>query len=78
MGDYCLACRFDHRLRTGPDACPYNFLYWNFLLEHEDTLRANPRLGRNVLGLRHLDDGERREVRRQAQVFLDRLVSGGA
>jgi deoxyribodipyrimidine photolyase-related protein len=32
-----------------------NFLYWNFLLEHEISLRANPRLGRSVLGPRHLD-----------------------
>ena len=73
MGDYCLACRFDRRSRTGPDACPYNFLYWNFLLKHEPALRANPRLGRNVLGLRHLGDVERTEVRRQAADFLDDL-----
>jgi deoxyribodipyrimidine photolyase-related protein len=73
MSDYCRDCRFKHKQRTGKDACPFNFLYWGFLLEHEATLRANPRLGRNVLGLRYLDQGERRKVRRQAQVFLDGL-----
>ena len=36
-------------------------------------LRANPRLGRSVLGLRHLDEDERGTVRQQATVFLDRL-----
>jgi deoxyribodipyrimidine photolyase-related protein len=71
MSDYCLACRFDRRSRTGPDACPYNFLYWNFLLEHEKVLRATPRLGRSVLGLRHLGEEERAEVCRQAADFLD-------
>ncbi|MGD9404236.1 MAG: cryptochrome/photolyase family protein, partial [Anaerolineae bacterium] len=75
MGDYCLRCRYDHKQRTGRDACPFNFLYWNFLLEHEDTLRANPRLGRNVYGLRYLDEDERGAVRRQTSSFLDKLES---
>lgn len=73
MSDYCRKCTFDHRARSGPAACPFNFLYWNFLLQHEASLRANPRMGRNVLGLRHLEEEERRTVRRQAQAFLDTL-----
>ena len=74
MSDYCGDCHFQHTHRTGDDACPFNFLYWNFLLLHEEKLRANPRLGRNVLGLRYLDDAERRRVREQAAQFLDRLA----
>jgi deoxyribodipyrimidine photolyase-related protein len=73
MSDYCRPCRYHPKQRTGEDACPFNFLYWSFLLEHEATLRANPRLGRNVLGLRYLDADERRVVRRQATSFLDEL-----
>ena len=34
---------------------------------------ANPRLGRNVLGLRHLNAEARQAVCRQAQTFLDGL-----
>jgi deoxyribodipyrimidine photolyase-related protein len=70
MSDYCAGCRYDPKARTGPDACPFNFLYWNFLLEHEQRLRANPRLGNAVLGLRHLDDDEWGRVREQAGAFL--------
>lgn len=73
MGDYCSSCVYDHRARTGETACPFNFLYWNFLLMHEDTLRANPRMGRNVLGLRYLDSLERERVRSQALAFLESL-----
>jgi deoxyribodipyrimidine photolyase-related protein len=76
MSDYCRSCRYHRKQRTGEDACPFNFLYWSFLLEHEDILRANPRLGRNVLGLRYLDEDERRVVRRQALAFLDNLDYG--
>jgi deoxyribodipyrimidine photolyase-related protein len=70
MSDYCHRCQYDHRQRSGEDACPFNYLYWSFLLEHEATLRANPRLGRNVLGLKYLDADERARVRRQTQSFL--------
>ena len=70
MSDYCTDCRYDHKARTGDDACPFNFLYWNFLIQHEKRLRANPRLGRNVLGLRHLDEDERTLVKEQAATFL--------
>lgn len=73
MSDYCRGCSYNHQQRTGEEACPFNFLYWNFLMEHESALRANPRLGRNVLGLRYLDDDERTAVRRQALSFLDKL-----
>jgi deoxyribodipyrimidine photolyase-related protein len=74
MSDYCAGCRYNPKARTGPDACPFNFLYWNFLLEHEQTLRRNPRLGNAVLGLRYLDEAERARVREQAAVFL-RVIS---
>ena len=73
MSDYCADCRFKPKQRHGEDACPFNFLYWHFLITHEDKLRANPRLGRNVLGLRHLDEAERTAVTEQAKVFLKDL-----
>jgi deoxyribodipyrimidine photolyase-related protein len=73
MSDYCRSCRFQAKERTGEDACPFNYLYWNFLVEHEAILRANPRLGRNVVGLRYLDEGTQQEVRSQARAFLEAL-----
>lgn len=74
MSDYCKGCRYDHKARTGADACPFNFLYWNFLITHESSLRANPRMGQNVLGLRYLDESERAAVVAQAREFLDSLT----
>lgn len=74
MGNFCRGCRFDQKKRTGEDACPFNFLYWNFLIAHEERLRANPRSGKAVLGLRHLDEEERMRVRDEAAAFLDELI----
>lgn len=73
MSDYCGGCRYDRRRRAGADACPFNVLYWNFLLTHERRLRANPRLGPAVLGLRRLSAGERRAVRTTARQLLTRI-----
>ena len=74
MGDYCTDCRYQAKERTGDNACPFNFLYWNFLIKHEERLRANVRLGKNVLGLRHLDQAERQKVQTQAAAFLDAMT----
>jgi deoxyribodipyrimidine photolyase-related protein len=74
MGDHCAGCRLDPKKRLGEDACPFNFLYWNFILAHEERLRANPRTSRNVWGLRHLDSAEREQIRRQAASFLASLA----
>ncbi|MCB0129593.1 MAG: cryptochrome/photolyase family protein, partial [Caldilineaceae bacterium] len=74
MSNYCAACRYDPKARTGDDACPFNTLYWNFLLNHEEALRSNPRAGRAVLGLRHLDETERVRVKSEAAAFLAALT----
>jgi deoxyribodipyrimidine photolyase-related protein len=73
MGDFCAGCRFNPKLRTGPDACPFNFLYWDFLQRNEETLRRNPRFGPAVLGLKHLSAEERSAVAAQAATFLASL-----
>jgi deoxyribodipyrimidine photolyase-related protein len=74
MGDHCAGCRFEPKERLGQDACPFNALYWNFVLEHEERLRANPRTSRAAWGLGRLGTAERESVRKQAQDFLDALT----
>ena len=73
MSDYCKACRFNHKQRTGDDACPFNFMYWGFLLQHEDRLRENSRMARMLYNLKYLDDAEREKVRDAVAGFLDDL-----
>lgn len=73
MSDYCGSCSYDHKERTGENACPFNSLYWNFLIEHEEQLKANPRMGPAVLGLKRVDAAERAAIRKQAKRFLKEL-----
>ncbi len=71
MGDFCGTCAHRADLRTGTHACPFNTLYWNFLIENESRLRANPRLGPAVLGLKRIGEAERERIRTEARDFLD-------
>lgn len=73
MSDYCKGCRYNPKVRTGEDACPFNFLYWDFLQRHRDKLQS---LGRMTLILKNLDKMEAAELQTihdQAQDFGDRL-----
>ena len=44
MGDHCAGCYYDYKAKTGPRACPFNSLYWNFLDKHSHLLRSNRRM----------------------------------
>jgi deoxyribodipyrimidine photolyase-related protein len=73
MSNFCGACVYDPKQRLGETACPFNYLYWNFLIEHEADLRGNPRLGPAVLGLSRVQTDERAAIGAEARRFLDRL-----
>lgn len=77
MSDYCTGCRYNPKQRIGPDACPFNTLYWNFLIQHEATLRSNPRLGPAVLGLARLDAAERAAIVYEATSLLSHIEADG-
>jgi deoxyribodipyrimidine photolyase-related protein len=44
MGDYCQGCAYTPKQKTGPSACPFNALYWDFFARHIDVLGSNHRL----------------------------------
>jgi deoxyribodipyrimidine photolyase-related protein len=44
MSDFCRGCAFDVKQKTGPEACPFNVLYWAFLIRNRKALENNPRL----------------------------------
>ena len=73
MSDFCRGCAYDVRERTGPRACPFNFLYWAFLLRNQKTLRGNPRMAMPYRTLAAWPLEERRAVAERAGAFLAAL-----
>ncbi|UCH39119.1 MAG: cryptochrome/photolyase family protein [Gammaproteobacteria bacterium] len=45
MSDYCKHCDYDVRQKSNDSACPFNSLYWAFMIRHREQLAANPRIG---------------------------------
>jgi deoxyribodipyrimidine photolyase-related protein len=45
MSDHCRHCAYNVNATTGPDACPFNSLYWHFINRHREHFKSNPRMG---------------------------------
>jgi len=67
MSNYCTGCRFDPAERTGPRACPFTTLYWDFLIQHETSLSKNPRIVMQVRNLKRLSSQEKEDIRDHAK-----------
>ena len=80
MSDYCRHCVYDAKRRVGDRACPFNFLYWDFLMRHERILRPNARMSMPYQLLDRFSEQEKAQIRQQAKQFLDTVCarsSGG-
>jgi len=66
MSNACGGCRFNPKLATGADACPFTTLYWDFLARHEKLLKKNPRMTMQLKNLSRKDSADLRSIRRQA------------
>lgn len=73
MSNYCDGCAYQPEKRSGEGACPMTTLYWNFLDEHEATLKANPRTALMVRNITRLSDSERESIRVRANHYLSAL-----
>lgn len=73
MSDYCKGCKYNVNKKTGSDACPFNYLYWDFLLRNRDRLGGNPRLAMIYRTADKMSQTQLAEMRAAAKTFLDGL-----
>ncbi len=73
MSNHCGTCRYDVKQKTGNDACPFNPLYWDFLVRNGDKLRSNPRLGNAYRTWDRMKADRQKEYLDSAQQVLDKL-----
>lgn len=76
MSDYCRGCRYDVRQGTGPDACPFNLLYWDFIARHKAKLEGNQRMAMPLRTLERMAPAKLEAIRADAAAFLARMDAG--
>ena len=77
MSDYCSDCAYSPKVKSGEGACPFNYLYWDFIARNEARLKGNPRLNRIYATLERMAEEKVDAARKDAAKFLDGLVATG-
>ncbi|MGD1886267.1 MAG: cryptochrome/photolyase family protein [Cohaesibacteraceae bacterium] len=73
MGDHCGKCAYDVKAKTGESACPFNYLYWDFVARNREVLGDNPRMGMMYRSLDRMNPETLSDIQVQAEAFLDAL-----
>ena len=71
MGDYCSNCYYDRKIKTGPKACPFNSLYWDFYARNAALLEKNPRIGMMYRIWNKMSHEDQKAILDQAKVYKE-------
>jgi deoxyribodipyrimidine photolyase-related protein len=74
MSNYCSGCAYDPAKKSGPGACPFNLLYWDFYDRHADRFASNPRTSMMVNSWKKRPEPEREKIKNEARQFLEKLA----
>ena len=73
MSNYCKHCHYKVSQKNGVTACPFNYLYWDFLIRNRSKLKDNARLGMMYRSLDRMDASKIAAVQHDADRFLTML-----
>lgn len=73
MSNYCKNCRYKVKEKLGPDACPFNYLYWHFIDKNKSILKDNQRMKMIYNTFNKMDIDKIKEIRINAQHFIERI-----
>ena len=74
MSDYCKSCAYNVKEKVGEDACPFNYLYWDFISRNREKISANHRMSMIFRTYDKMTDARKAEIARDSQVFLDKMA----
>ena len=73
MSNYCKNCKYKVKEKIGPNACPFNYLYWYFVDRNKSQLENNQRMKMIYKIFNKMDNYKVREVRNSAEQFISRV-----
>ena len=74
MSNHCGRCAFDVKRATGEGACPFNYLYWDFIARHAERFVNNPRMAMPLSTLRKMAPEKLEAMRAEAARYLDAVA----
>lgn len=73
MSNYCKSCEYSVTKKTGEKACPFNYLYWNFVDEQREAFEVSGRSSFLVNMYDKKSDEDKRAIRESTNQFLNQL-----
>lgn len=73
MSDYCKNCEYSVTKKTGEKACPFNYLYWNFVDKQRDTFNDS---GRVNFMVNMFDNKKSEEQKKEIWESTERFLNG--
>ena len=70
MSNYCVKCSYKVQKKTGPEACPFNYLYWDFIIRNKNKLQKNHRLTMTYKTLENMTAEKVEVIKRDSHQFL--------
>jgi deoxyribodipyrimidine photolyase-related protein len=71
MSNYCQGCTYKVKEKNGQDACPFNYLYWDFLIRHREKLKNNQRLKMAYASLLKMNAVKIKQIQKDALAFFE-------
>jgi deoxyribodipyrimidine photolyase-related protein len=70
MSNFCKNCKYKVSEKEGETACPFNYLYWDFLLRNKKMLDKNPRLTMPYSTLKKFSTAKIEQIKKDTKTFL--------
>jgi deoxyribodipyrimidine photolyase-related protein len=74
MSNYCKNCGYQVSKKTGPKACPFNYLYWHFIDKHKEKLSNNHRMAMIYKTYARMKEENIDAMKDDATIFLTKLT----
>ncbi|MDX2082928.1 MAG: cryptochrome/photolyase family protein [Rickettsiales bacterium] len=73
MSNYCKNCAYKVLEKSGENACPFNYLYWDFLIRNYQRLKNNQRLTMIYAALKKMSSEKIALIKKDAANFFEKL-----
>lgn len=70
MSDYCKNCSYKVSKKNGSDACPFNYLYWDFLDRNRSKLQSNHHIAMMYKTFDRMSDDKKAAITDDSQIIL--------